>query len=66
MLVLATNAVFRSWQPRCMCPHAVSIAQGTPAELATEAGASNLEDAFVALTGQEPGAIPVDEDEYDD
>lgn len=42
------------------------IAQGTPAELATQAGASNLEDAFVALTGQEPGAIPVDEDEYDD
>ena len=40
------------------------IAEGTPAELSTQAGVANLEEAFVALTGQEPGSAG--DNEYDD
>lgn len=42
------------------------IAEGTPVELAAQAGVANLEEAFVALTGREPGAADDDDDEYDD
>jgi ABC-2 type transport system ATP-binding protein len=37
------------------------VAEGTPAELSARAGTDSLEDAFVALTGREPGL----DDEYD-